>query len=83
VGGECKHPVAEAHEKVAKMVGFVSWRVLSCILRNLLFLLFKSTHLGLIFIKRYACWVPYAAVFEIVYVKGDKVTMNYIGPGNW
>jgi len=65
------------------MVGFVSCRVLSCIIRNISFLLFKSTHLGLIFKKRYACGVPYAAVFEIFYVKVDQVTMYYIGPGNW
>jgi len=55
----------------------------SCIIRNISFLLFKSTHLGLIFKKRYACGVPYAAVFEIFYVKVDQVTMYYIGPGNW
>jgi len=66
------------------MVGFVSCRVLSCITRNLSFLLFKSTHLRLtgIFIKRYTCGVPYASVFEIFYVKVDQVTMYYIGPGN-
>jgi len=33
--------------------------------------------------KRYASGVPYAAVFEIFYVKVDQVTMYYIGPGNW
>jgi len=85
VGGECKHPVAEIHEKVAKNGGFRF--VLSSFLHNtqhtISFLLFKSTHLGLIFKKRYACGVPYAAVFEIVYVKVDQVTMYYIGPGNW
>jgi len=41
--------------------------------------LFKLTHLGLIFKKRYASGLPYAAVFEKVYV---KVTMYYIGSGN-
>ena len=46
-------------------------------------LLFKSTHLGLIFKKRYTCGVPYAAVFKVFYVKVDQVTMYYIGPGNW
>ena len=65
------------------MVGFVSCRVLSCIIRNISFLLFKSTHLGLIIKKGYACGVPYAAVFEIFYVKVDQVIMYYIGPANW
>ena len=51
IGGECKHPVGEIHKKEAKMVGFVSCRVLSCIIRNILFLLFKSSHLWLIFKK--------------------------------
>ena len=49
--------------------------------QHISFLLFKSTHLGLIFKKRYACGVPYAAVFEIFSVKVDQVTMYYIGPG--
>ena len=65
------------------MLGFVSCRVLSCIIHNISFLLFKSTHLRLIFKKRDACEVPYAAVFEIFYVKVYQVTMYYIGPGNW
>jgi len=65
------------------MVGLVLCRVPSGIIRNIAFLLFKSTHLGLIFKKGYACGVPYASVFEIFYVKVDQVIMYYVGPGNW
>jgi len=62
-------------KKVPKMVGFVPCCVLTCIIRNISFLLFKSTHLGLIFKK--------GMHVEIFYVKVDQVTMYYIGLGNW
>jgi len=67
VGGECTHPVAEIHEKRSQK-SWVSFRVLSCIIRKISFLLFKSSYLGLIF-KKYAFEVPYTVVFEILYVK--------------
>jgi len=43
--------------------------------RNLSFLLFKSTRLGTIFEKRYACGGLYAADFKIFFVKVDNVTI--------
>jgi len=72
-------------KKVAKNCGFgfLPSSFLHNTQHNLSFLMFKSTHLGLIFKTRYACGVPYAAVFEIFYVKVDQVTMYYKGPGNW
>ena len=57
---------------------FVIYRVLSCKTRNLSFLLFKSTRLGRIFKKRYACRGLYAADFKIFFVKVDLVTIRYI-----
>jgi len=60
-------------------VYFVIYRVLSCKTRNLSFLLFKSTRLGTIFRKRYACGGLYAADFKIFFGKVDyKVTIRYI-----
>ena len=68
------------------MVGFVSFRVLSCILRNIIsFLLFNSTHFGLILKTGKGMHVgyPLPRFLGNFYVKVDQVTMYYIEPGNW
>jgi len=50
--------------------------------RNLSFLLFKSTRIGTILKKRYACGGLYAADFKIFFVKVDLVTIRYISQIN-
>ena len=65
--------------KVAKMVGFVSCRVLSCIIRCISFLLFKLTYRELIFKKSMHVGYPMGRFLR--YVNVDQVTMYYIGPG--